>query len=65
MVKIPETDLKIFYVDIKELKDAEYNARNWTEQATIHLKKSTSKFGIVDPLIVNSNPIGNTLMLQE
>jgi ParB-like chromosome segregation protein Spo0J len=49
--------LKIQWVDIDDLKPAEYNPRKWTEKEINDLKESIKRFGIVDPLIVN--PAGN------
>jgi len=48
--------LKVSYVQINQLKPAGYNPRKWSEEATAQLKESISKFGIVDPFIVNSAP---------
>lgn len=47
-------DLKIVYVDIDELKPNEYNPRKWTNKMIESLKESVKRFGIVDPIIVNS-----------
>lgn len=46
--------LKIVYVDIDLLKEADYNPRIWDDEATDQLKDSVRKFGLVDPLLVNS-----------
>jgi DNA modification methylase len=46
--------LKIQWVDIDDLKSSEYNPRKWTEKEINDLKESIKRFGIVDPLIVNS-----------
>jgi DNA modification methylase len=46
--------LKIQWVDIDDLKPSEYNPRKWTEKEINDLKESIKRFGIVDPLIVNS-----------
>ena len=45
--------LNIVSVDVKELKSAVYNPRKWSKEAIEQLKKSISKFGLVDPIIVN------------
>lgn len=47
-------NIKIEYVDINTLKVCEYNPRKWDKEAKDQLKESISKFGIVDPLLVNS-----------
>lgn len=47
-------DLHIQYVLISELKDCEYNPRVWSEEDRRQLKESLTRFGMLDPLIVNS-----------
>lgn len=51
-----DSELKVQYVDIKKLIPTEYNPRIWGVKATSDLKESISKFGLVDPLIVNNAP---------
>ena len=51
-----DTELKVQYINIKKLKPTEYNPRTWDEQATVDLKESISRFGLVDPLLVNNAP---------
>lgn len=53
-MKKKSEDLKIVYVDIDELKPNEYNPRKWTNKMIESLKESVKRFGIVDPIIVNS-----------
>lgn len=48
-------EIKIFKINIDELKSSEYNPRIWNEDQIQQLEKSIVKFGIVDPLIVNSS----------
>ena len=48
--------IKIEHVSINLLKAAEYNPRKWDTEATAGLKESIAKYGIVDPLLVNSAP---------
>lgn len=48
-------NLKIEYVDINTLKPCEYNPRRWSKEAKEQLKESINKFGVVDPLLVNSS----------
>lgn len=45
--------MQIKYVKINELKPSEYNPRKWDEKMINDLKESISRFGIVDPIIVN------------
>ena len=47
-------DLQIVYVDINQLKPAEYNPRKANKKQIEDIKKSIEKFGLVDPLIVNN-----------
>ena len=49
-----EKDIAIEYISISELKECEYNPRMWSESDKRELKASLSKFGVLDPLIVNS-----------
>jgi len=49
------TNLKIEYVDINQLKPAEYNPRKANKKQIDDVKKSIERFGLVDPLIVNSS----------
>lgn len=58
--KVVSQDLKdklqIEYVDISTLKESEYNPRVWSDDAKAALKESLKRFGCVDPLILNSAP---------
>lgn len=47
-------DLKIVYINIDKLKPAEYNPRKADQKQIDDIKKSIQRFGLVDPLIVNS-----------
>ncbi|HUD06020.1 MAG TPA: DNA methyltransferase [Candidatus Saccharimonadales bacterium] len=44
----------ITQVKINTLKPSKYNPRRWSDEATGQLKESIKKFGLVDPLLVNS-----------
>jgi len=48
--------MDIIQVKIIDLIPATYNARMMTEQQAKDLEQSIKKFGLVDPIIVNSNP---------
>lgn len=50
------TKLKIEYVPIISLKASEYNPRKHTKDVREQLKESIRRFGCVDPLVVNSAP---------
>ena len=47
--------MKIDHIELSKLKPAEYNPRQITIKQVKDLKKSIEKFGIVDPLIINSD----------
>ena len=47
--------MKITKVKISDLKQAEYNPRRLTTKQYSDLKASLEKFGIVDPIIINSD----------
>src|SRR3989339_80168 len=47
-------NINIEYVLLDLLKPAEYNPRKWDNEAEVQLKESIERFGIVDPLLVNS-----------
>ena len=47
-------DLKIVQVPIKDLKPTEYNPRKWDKEAKSSLTESIKRFGLVDPVLVNS-----------
>lgn len=47
-------DLKIEYVSINKLVSPEYNPRSWSDSNTEELKESIKRYGVVDPLLVNS-----------
>ncbi len=48
--------ISIINVQVNELVAAEYNPRKWDEAAVANLKESIKRFGLVDPIIVNSAP---------
>jgi len=47
-------NLKVWYIKISLLNPAEYNPRKWHKKAVDDLKESIERFGLVDPIIVNS-----------
>ena len=49
-------NLKIVYVPISNLKPSTYNPRKWNEFQTNALRESITRFGLVDPIICNSAP---------
>jgi DNA modification methylase len=55
-IVVKDKKLKVHYVPIFSLRSPEYNPRKWSKEATIQLEESVKKYGLVDPLIVNSAP---------
>ena len=53
---LEKANLKVKYVSANSLKPADYNPRRWEDSAVQQLKESIKRFGLVDPLIVNSAP---------
>lgn len=47
-------NLNIKYVEVSDLHASEYNPRKWDQYKIDQLKESITRFGIVDPLIVNN-----------
>ena len=63
-------NLAIVWKKIEELKPAEYNPRKFSDKELKKLKKSISAFGFVEPIVINSFPgrenvvIGGHMRLQ-
>ena len=55
--------LKVEYVFVSDLKANEYNPKKFTESALASIKESISKFGFVDPLILNSAPARKNILI--
>lgn len=55
--------LAVTYVLLDSLKNPERNPRKWTKEATEQLKESIKKYGVVDPLVVNSAPERNGIVV--
>lgn len=49
-----KNELRITQVRVNELVSPDYNPRRWSEKQIKDLKESISRFGLVDPIIVNS-----------
>lgn len=47
-------NLNIKYIKIKDLLPSTYNPRKWDESAIKQLTESIKRFGLIDPIIVNS-----------
>jgi len=53
--ELKSKNFKITQVPIKNLSSALYNPRKWSEETISQLKESITKFGLVDPIIVNKH----------
>lgn len=51
--EVINNDLKVEFINLSELRPAEYNPRKFPKEKDQKLKDSINKFGVVDPLIVN------------
>lgn len=56
-------NLKIEYLAVKDLKPSDYNPRTWDEKAISDLTESIKKYGLVDPLLVNSAPNRKNILI--
>ncbi len=56
-------NLQVQQVKISELKPSEYNPRKWSDEQLAKLQESLQKFGVVDPLIVNSHPSRQNIVI--
>ena len=52
----PSSQLQVQHININELKASEFNPRTWSDHQLAKLRESIEKFGVVDPLIVNTHP---------
>ena len=48
--------MKVEFVKINELSEADYNPRQLTDKQFSEIEKSIQKFGFVEPIVVNKNP---------
>ncbi len=56
-------NLSITHVNINTLQPSLYNPRKWSEVAAAQLAESIKRFGLIDPLIVNSAPERNGIVI--
>lgn len=56
MSDIKKNNLKIVEMPIKQLRVADYNPRRLSEKAEADLAESIKRYGCVDPIIINSHP---------
>lgn len=55
--------IKITFVKVADLKLATYNPRKWDATKKAKLRESIERFGLVDPLIANSNPKRKNILI--
>ena len=55
--------IKITFVKVADLKLATYNPRKWDDAKKEKLRESIERFGLVDPLIANSNPKRKNILI--
>jgi DNA modification methylase len=51
-----DTRIKVVYVPTGDLRPSEYNPRSWNAEAIAQLTESIKRYGLVDPILVNSAP---------
>ena len=56
MEKQTNSKLNIKYVPVDSLRSPSYNPRSWNEEAMKQLKESIKRYGLVDPILLNSAP---------
>ena len=56
VIKNAKEKLGVEYVDASLLKAAEYNPRKWRKEAETQLQESITRFGLVNPFVVNICP---------
>jgi len=54
--KKEDKKINVSYINTSDLVAASYNPRKWDDEAASKLTESIKRFGLVDPLIVNSAP---------
>ncbi|MCX6756324.1 MAG: site-specific DNA-methyltransferase [Candidatus Nomurabacteria bacterium] len=55
--------LQIVEVPINDLKPADYNPRKWDQKSIAELKESMTRFGMVDPIVVNGAPERHNIVI--
>lgn len=70
LTKVSTEQISVVYVPISDLKPATYNPRRWDKATLDQIVESITRFGVVDPIIVNRAPgrrniiIGGHLRLE-
>lgn len=58
-----ENTLTIKNLKLKDLRYSEYNPRKTTKEQEKHLRDSLTKFGVVEPIVVNSYPTRENIIV--
>jgi len=53
---VKDKKINVNYIPTPSLRSPSYNPRSWSEEARKQIKESICRFGLVDPIIVNSAP---------
>ncbi len=61
--KKADEKINIIYTNASDLKPAAYNPRAWSDSAASKLTECIKRFGLVDPLIVNSAPTRKNIII--
>lgn len=61
--KKAEEKINIIYIDTSELKPSAYNPRAWNDSQASKLTESIRRFGLIDPIIVNSAPTRKNIII--
>src|SRR3989344_5813868 len=62
-ITVGDKQLEVVYVPISSLKPHPKNPRVWSDAATEQLAQSIKNFGLVDPLVINSAPGRENLII--
>lgn len=62
-MKTSNANLQIEQIQITKLNPAVYNPRKWSEDQIAQLTESITKFGLVDPILVNSAPSRKNIVI--
>ena len=57
------TKLQIVEVNVGKLIASDYNPRRWNHESVVALTESIKKFGLIDPVIVNSAPNRSNIVI--
>lgn len=60
---VKDKKITVHYVPASSLRSPDYNPRKWSEETTKQLTESIQRFGLIDPIIVNSAPNRNGVII--